>query len=234
MGWIAPTVSLALTGLHLGDAALAEHDAADELHVEGTGAEGRPTHRVKFSNRLVDPIGDVDEEPRGDRDLRTEQVTFGWGGLGGIHRGEGLIKEPTSILRQRVRIESGIRVEDVPDADRSVHRLPGDREDLGNQPVSIFSLGDPLPKFDRRVTEFGVGELTRGLFSIVDRVDLVEKTTDLTLITSAEELLGSPAEERNAHGRVLSGVAPNPPRGGFRCWSTRPAGAGDDDMTDLD
>ncbi len=211
---------LAFTGLHLRDPALAQDGAADELDVEGTGSERRPARGMEFTHRLIEGGGNLDETPCRNGFLAPEELALGRCVVGPVDLGlDGVVHRPGGG-GEGVRIEPGLRIEDVPDPDGAIHRLPGDREGFGDQVVSDDALLlHPTAEFRGPGSELGVAQRSHLLFEVVHLLDLLEIAGDLTLIASAEEFSGSPAEERNAHDGILSGND-RPTRG--RSIKTRP------------
>ncbi len=162
---------LALTGLHLGNLALAEHHAADELDVERSGAEGGAALGIELTNRLVDLVGNVHPDPRGLRLGVAQQIVGRLAGFGGVHRGPGLVVELPSPPGELSRIEPQLGVEDLSDADVPVHRLTGEGENLNEQIVGLRAVVVALAQLGDEVTELLVGLAPHLGLELVDLLD---------------------------------------------------------------
>ena len=140
---------LTFAGLHFGDLAFSEHDAADQLNVERTRAEGWARLWIDRAYRVVNRWIDVEVLPAFDHLRVTAEFTLGVTRLERAHGGERCVVLCAHVGGKQRRIEQILRVdnavlievdaargiEDVADADRAIHRLAGHREDLGNHRV---------------------------------------------------------------------------------------------------
>jgi len=174
---------LAFTGLHLGDAAFAQHHAADELHIERPGAERRPTLRVETAHRLVQGEGDLDLHPGRRRLAAGQRLRLELGDLI-LNAGVDLAR----ILGQLRCVELVLRVEDVADADRPVHHLTGDGHHLGQQGAHALAVADALLELGRPAAQLGVGQVADLAFPFVDLLDSSHVRLDQALVARAEHL----------------------------------------------
>ena len=126
---------LSFTGLHFRDLALGEHDAADQLDIEGASSEGWLRVRIEFAHRVVDLDRDIDQLPRRSRFGTTGKCAFRRRILHAFHLRPGLIEQSSHRFRKRVAIELLRGIEDVSNSHRTVHRLTSDREDLRDHVV---------------------------------------------------------------------------------------------------
>ena len=121
-------------GLHFGDLTFTQDDAADDLHIERARAEGRAAFWIQLAYGLVEGRVKVNEHPAWRR-LSAAAERAGWfGGGGGGDAGAGIFIERTRGGRQALRVEALIFwqswVEDVANADGSVHGLARNGEDF--------------------------------------------------------------------------------------------------------
>ena len=178
---------LAFAGLHLGDLALGEHDGPDDLHVEGTRAEGRLGHRVHRAHGLVERIGQVHRDPRRGRCGAAQQVALG----GGIRQqgrlGACCLEHRPRFLGQLGGIEAEVGVQHVADPDRTVHGLARDREDLVPERQGILALGHARTELGRALAQLGIGQGADRGFEGIHLVHDAQVSLDHALVAGAEE-----------------------------------------------
>ncbi|QYU66584.1 succinyl-diaminopimelate desuccinylase [Leptolyngbya sp. 15MV] len=189
---------LALAGLHLGDLALGEDHAADELHVEGPGAEWRPGLRVDLSNGVVDLVGDLDLHPTRDLDGPAEPWAFGLGGGHGVGLCSDLVVERADALGEESGVEAALWIEDVANAHGTVHGLPGDGEGLDENVVDAFALLDALAELVEHASELGVGHGSDAGLEGVDGADALGVSADEALVSGADDALEDGADDGDA------------------------------------
>ncbi len=162
---------LALARLHLRDLAARQHHRPDELHIERPGTERRLAHRVHLPNRLVQRLRDVHLQPArlrlgAPQKLARGRHRFAAGDLG-LHR---VVHRPR--LRRElagVELRLVLRVEDVPDTHRPIHRLPGHRQRFIEHVGDRLPLLDPLAKLLDHPADLLVAELPHLRLQRVDR-----------------------------------------------------------------
>ena len=153
---------LAFAGLHFGDLAFAENDAADDLHIERARAEGRPAFWVQVANGLVEGRVKVNKHPAW-RCLGAAAERAGWLGVGGGgDAGAGIFVEGARRGGQALRVEAHVLwpsgVEDVANTDGSVHGLARDGEDFGSQVEGLLALGNAGAELIGHGHELRIGE----------------------------------------------------------------------------
>jgi len=100
----------------------------------------------------------------------------------------------------RGRIEAGLGIEDVPDADGAVHRLACHGEDLGHQVEGLFAGLQPRAERFGLLAQLRVGQRTDVRLELADRCHHAQVALDHALIAGAEELASERAEDGDAHG----------------------------------
>ena len=189
---------LAFAGLHFGDLAFAENDAADDLHIERARAEGRPAFWVQVANGLVEGRVKVNKHPAW-RCLGAAAERAGWLGVGGGgDAGAGIFVERTRGGGQALRIEAHVfgqsRVEDIANADGAVHGFARDGKDFWSQVEGLLALGNARAELIGHGHELRIGEGAHAVLLLIHQVHLLEVPLDHALVLRAQGAADDPIE----------------------------------------
>ena len=96
--------------------------------------------------------------------------------------------------------EDAPEIEDVSNADRSVHGLTGDGEDLGDHVIGRLSVPDPLSEFLGLRFQLLIREVDVFAFQVVDLRHSGEVMLHHAIVSGAESLLQNVTDDWNGHG----------------------------------
>ena len=189
---------LTFAGLHFGDLAFAQDDAANDLHIERARAEGRATFWVQVAHGLVEGRVKVNEHPAWRR-LSAAAERAGWlGGGSGGDAGAGIFIERTRSGGQALRVEALIFwqswVEDVANADGAVHGFARNGEDFWAQVEGLLAFGNARAEFIGHRHELRIGEGAHAVLLAIHQIHLLEVPLDHALVLRAQGAADDPIE----------------------------------------
>ena len=189
---------LTFAGLHFGNLAFAQDDAADDLHIERARAEGRAAFWVQVAHGLVEGRVKVNEHPAWRR-LSAAAERAGWlGGGSGGDAGAGIFIERTRSGGQALRVEALIFwqswVEDVANADGAVHGFARNGEDFWAQVEGLLAFGNARAELIGHRHELRIGEGAHAVLLAIHQVHLLEVPLDHALVLRAQGAADDPIE----------------------------------------
>ena len=189
---------LTFAGLHFGDLAFTENDAADDLHVKRTRAERRATLWVQVAHGLVQGRVKVNKHPAWSW-LGAAAERAGWLGVGGGgDAGAGIFIESARRGGQALRVEAHVLwhswVEDVANANGAVHGFARDGKDFRSQVEGLLALGNAGAELIGHGHELRIGEGAHAVLLLIHQVHLLEVPLDHALVLRAQGAADDPIE----------------------------------------
>ena len=118
-----------------------------------------------------------------------EQVVDRWTPIRCFYRRPDFFVQGTRLVGQPAGIELQGRIEDVPDANRTIHRFACNRKDLGNHVNRILACLHSLTVYIRERTKLRIGQTTNLIVPGRDFLDDVQVPLDHPLVAGTEDHL---------------------------------------------